>query len=257
MAEGTPEEVLQQALLVAGAGPYAQVEKAANLEASSAKKASEGLLAAGLMVTLDVAGKPLQANTWVAARPYWEQQITTFLESLQEYHTKFPLRMGMPTEEMKSRMKITPQVFSALLANLVAEEAVRVEGAQVRLTDHRVTFSAQQQARIDALLEKFAKSPFSPPTIKDAQAEIGEDLYQALVSLGRLLPVSHEVVFRVEDYQQAVADVKMLAEKYDAFTLAQARDYWQTTRRYVQDLLEYMDREGVTRRVGDVRKLKG
>jgi selenocysteine-specific elongation factor len=256
LAEGTPEEVLQQALLVAGAGPYAQVEKAANLEASSAKKAAEGLLAAGLMVILDVAGKPLQANTWVAARPYWEQQITTFLESLQEYHTKFPLRMGMPTEEMKSRMKISPQVFSALLTHLVAEEAVRVEGAQVRLTDHRVTFSAQQQARVDALLEKFAKSPFSPPTIKDAQAEIGEDLYQALVSLGRLLPVSHEVVFRVEDYQQAVADVKMLAEKYDAFTLAQARDYWQTTRRYVQDLLEYMDREGVTRRVGDVRKLR-
>lgn len=163
----------------------------------------------------------------------------------------------MPTEEMKSRMKTAPQVFSALLAHLVAEESVRVDGAQVRLPDHAVTFSAQQQVKVDALLAKFAKSPFSPPTVKDAQTEVGEDLFQALVSLGMLLPVSHEVAFRVEDYQQAVADVKLLAEQSDIFTLAQARDYWQTTRRYVQDLLEYMDREGVTRRVGDGRKLRG
>jgi len=257
LAEGTPEEILQQALLIAGAAPYVQVEKAANLQAEAAKKAAEALLAAGLMVSLEGNGQPLQGKSWVAARPYWEQQFTTFIESLGEYHKKFPLRLGMPTEEMKSRMKIPPQVFSALLVHLAAGDAVRVEGAQVRLSRHAVTFSPQQQARVDALLVKFAQSPFSPPTIKEAQADVGEDLYQAMVSLGMLLPVSHEVVFRQEDYLQAVADVQALAGQYDTFTLAQARDHWQTTRRYVQDLLEYMDREGITRRVGDGRKLRG
>ena len=52
-------------------------------------------------------------------------------------------------------------------------------------------------------------------------------------------------------------NVRILAEKHGTFTLAQARDYWKTTRRYVQDLLEYMDREGITLRVGDGRKLRG
>lgn len=256
LAEGSPEEVLQQALLVAGAAPYAQVEKAANLEAVTAKKAAETLLASGLMVVLG-GEESLGPKTWVAARPFWEQQAETFLASLQAYHTRFPLRLGMPTEELKSRMKTAPQVFSALVARLVAEDAVQVEGAQVRLPAHRVVFSVQQQAKVDGLLAKFAQAPFAPPTIKDAQADVGEDLYQAMVSLGMLVPVSHEVAFRAEDYQQAMEDVKKLAAQHETFTLAQARDYWQTTRRYVQDLLEYMDRAGITRRVGDGRKLRG
>ena len=75
--------------------------------------------------------------------------------------------------------------------------------------------------------------------------------------MGRLLPVSREVVFRTEDYQQAVKDVRALADEHGSFTLAQARDHWGTTRRYVQDLLEYLDQQGVTLRVGDARKLKG
>lgn len=257
LAEGTPEEVLQQALLIAGAAPYAQVEKAANLESGAAKKAAETLLSSGQMVLLGGSPDQLNAKTWVAARPFWEQQIDSFLRNVQDFHTRFPLRLGMPTEEVKSRMKTTPQVFAAVLERLVADEAVRVEGAQVRLPEHEVKFSLQQQAKVDALLAKLAKAPFAPPTVKEAQAEVGEDLYQAMVSLGMLLPVSHEVAFRTEDYRQAVEDVKKLAAQYDTFTLAQARDYWQTTRRYVQDLLEYMDREGITRRVGEGRKIRG
>jgi selenocysteine-specific elongation factor len=75
--------------------------------------------------------------------------------------------------------------------------------------------------------------------------------------MGKLQPVSAEVVFRTEDYRQAIEDVRALAEQHGTFTLAQARDHWSTTRRYVQDLLEHLDREGITRRVGDGRKIKG
>jgi selenocysteine-specific elongation factor len=85
---------------------------------------------------------------------------------------------------------------------------------------------------------------------------VGDDLYQALVALGDLVPVSDEVVFRVEDLDQAVADVRELAARAETFTLAQARDHWNTTRRYVQDLLEFLDRQGITMRVGDGRKLR-
>ncbi len=131
-----------------------------------------------------------------------------------------------------------------------------VQGSMCWLPEHTVNFTPEQQHQVDGLLAKFASQPFSPPTIKESIAEIGEDLYQTLVAMGKLLPVSQEVVFRAEDYQQAIADVRKLAEQHGTFTLAQARDHWGTTRRYVQDLLEYMDREGVTLRIGDGRKLK-
>jgi len=262
LAQGTPAEVLLQALLSLGAAPYEVVEKAANLEADTAANASQELIQSGQMILLDKLDFP-KPKTLVASRAYWQQTADQAIDILSGYHQKFPLRVGMPTEELKSRTTsekrsaMEQKVFTSLLEALAEQEKVVITGALVHLPEHAVRFTPAQQNKVDALLARFAAAPFSPPTVKECIAEVGEEPYQSLVGLGRLLPVSHEVVFRLEDYQQAQADVKMLAEKHGTFTLAQARDYWQTTRRYVQDLLEYMDRQGVTVRVGDGRKLRG
>lgn len=257
LEQGSPEEVLMQALITLGSAPFGEVQKAANMEPAQAEASAEILRSSGQLVVLDGADAALKPKTWAAARPYWEQAVEQLHTILTEYHQKFPLRLGVPTEEVKSRMKVDQRMFSALLTRLAEEERLVVQGSMMRLPGHEVNFTPAQQAKVDALLAKFAAAPFSPPTIKDSIAEVGEDLYQTLVAMGRLMPVSQEVVFRTEDYQQARKDVRALAEKHGSFTLAQARDYWATTRRYVQDLLEYLDQQGVTLRVGDARKIKG
>ncbi|MBN2043880.1 MAG: selenocysteine-specific translation elongation factor [Anaerolineales bacterium] len=256
LSKGSPEEVLLQALMTMGTATFGEVQKAANMEDAAAREVLEILLENRQVIALDGDAGLIKSNSQLAARPYWEQTVTKLLAILAEYHQKYPLRLGVPTEEVRSRMKVEPKLFAALLRQLVADQRVLVKGSMAWLPDHEVVFNLEQQRKVDDLLASFASQPFSPPTIKDSIAEIGEDLYQTLVAMGILLPVSHEVVFRTEDYQQAVKDVAALAEKHGAFTLAQARDHWETTRRYVQDLLEYMDREGITLRVGDGRKLR-
>jgi selenocysteine-specific elongation factor len=64
------------------------------------------------------------------------------------------------------------------------------------------------------------------------------------------------VVFCQEDYETAVKKIRDFISKNGTITLAQARDHLDTTRRYVQDLLEFLDSQGVTVRRGDERKLK-
>jgi len=256
LSKGSPEEVLLQALITLGAAPFEQLKKVANLEASIIDQAVEALLSSGQMVVLDGDLQHLRPKSWVASRADWEQGKLKYLEILSDFHKKNPLRLGMPTEEIKSRIKITPRLFSAVADRLSEKGEVVVAGALARLPDHQVEFAPKDQAKVDRLLERFSSAPFSPPTIKDSVQEIGEDLYQALVALGILVPVSAEVVFRAEDLDRAVSDVKGLAEQHGSFTLAQARDHWNTTRRYVQDLLEYLDRQGITVRIGDGRKIK-
>ena len=257
LSKGSPEEVLLQALITLGAAPYEQLKKVANLEAAIIDQAVEDLLASGKMVVLDGDPQQLRPKTWVASRADWEQGKLKYIEILADFHKKNPLRLGMPTEEIKSRIKITPRLLSTVADHLSDQGEVVVTGALARLPDHQVEFAPKDQAKVDHLLKRFSSTPFSPPTIKDSVQEVGEDLYQALVALGILVPVSAEVVFRAEDLDQAVADVKDLAEKHGSFTLAQARDHWGTTRRYVQDLLEYLDRQGITMRIGDGRKMRG
>jgi selenocysteine-specific elongation factor len=110
---------------------------------------------------------------------------------------------------------------------------------------------------VHALLGRFAAAPFSPPSVKEAQAEAGEDVYNALVELGKLVPVSTEVVFRREDYERMVAESAELFARHGTLTAAQVRDHFNTSRRYVLAFLEHLDAAGVTAREGDVRRWRG
>ena len=122
---------------------------------------------------------------------------------------------------------------------------------------HDIRFDPQQQRKVDALLAKFAAAPYAPPTVKDCTAEVGEDVYGAMVDLGMLVPVPPDIVFRREDYERMVVDVRGLIEKQGMVTAAEVRDHFNTSRRYVLALLEHLDAVGITMREGDARRLKG
>jgi selenocysteine-specific elongation factor len=256
LTEGTPAEVFMQALLGVGVGDYREVVKASHLEKETADQVAAELIATNQMMVLKGDPKKVSDKSLVASRSFWEGIKTRSLDAMGSHHEAHPLRLGMPREELKSRLGLDASVFNAVMSRLVESGAIEEGGALIHLPGHAIKFSAPQQKKVDALLERFAQSPFSPPTIKDCLEAVGEDVYQALVDLKTLLPVSAEVVFRREDYETAVKKVSDFIAKDGAITLAQARDHLDTTRRYVQDLLEFMDSQGITVREGDARKLK-
>lgn len=253
LTKGSPREVVRQALEALGAASLAAVIEKANLEKEAAQTAAAELLASEEMVLLK--GETLGVKSEVAAKGYWEGLKRRAVEAVDGYHKANPLRGGMPREELKSRLKLESGIFNALLASLGEGGALIGVKTWVARPGHKVTFSPKQQQRVEALLAEFEGSPFAPPTVKDCMAAVGEAVYQALVEGGRLRQVSGEVVFREEDYVRAVEKLRAFIETNGSITLAQGRDNLGTSRRYVQALLEYMDSEGVTVRVGDARKL--
>jgi selenocysteine-specific elongation factor len=129
-------------------------------------------------------------------------------------------------------------------------------GPVVLIPDHTIRFTSQQEKAIQQLMKRFTASPYSPPTLKECQNEVSEDVMAALIDLEILVAVAPEVVFRKEDYDRMVGDVRRLIQKNGALTVAQARDHFNTSRRYVLAFLEHLDAIGVTTRQGDERKLK-
>ncbi|MDP1779399.1 MAG: SelB C-terminal domain-containing protein, partial [Anaerolineales bacterium] len=69
-------------------------------------------------------------------------------------------------------------------------------------------------------------------------------------------PVSQDVIFRKKDYEEMVERIKTAIQQKGRITLAEVRDMLDTTRKYIQALLEHMDAIGITMRDGDARKLK-
>jgi selenocysteine-specific elongation factor len=158
----------------------------------------------------------------------------------------------MPREELKSRLKLSPRVLNAALKQLDLQDG----GAWLALPGHEIRFSAAQQAKVDALIKRFAAAPFAPPSVKECQAEAGDDVFAALVELGQLTVVSPEVVFRRADYEMMVAKVRVAISEKGQVTAAEVRDLFGTSRKYALALLEHLDAIGVTIRDGDFRRLK-
>jgi selenocysteine-specific elongation factor len=172
------------------------------------------------------------------------------------YHRDYPLRRGIPREELKSRLKVEPRLFNALVRKMTVDGKLTEIGSWVAQPGHVIRFDDAQQAKVQALLKRFAQNPYSPPSVKESQAEVGSEVFNALIELGEMTVVSPEVVFRRSDYEAMVARISEHIRKQGQVTVAQARDIFNTSRRFILSFLEYLDSTGITVRDGDYRRLR-
>jgi len=267
LVNGAPEDVLLQAMLALGVASPKEIFARSSLNQADARKAFESLLARKQILVLEGDAETVRPDALVASDSYWRQLTTLAQGEITAYHETYPLRMGMPREEFKSRSKVTARIFNAALARWLAE-GVFVETTvrqnlpgvssfpAIHLPGRQAVFSPQQQGQVDRLLARFAANPYAPPTIKECTAEVGEELFDALIDMAILIPLSAEVVYRWEDYGRQVEQIRALLATQGSISVGQARDIFQTSRRYVLALLEHLDAIGVTVRDGDTRKSK-
>jgi len=257
LARGTPAEILSQSLLALGTATLHDVIIRSNLDTSTANHATQELVAQGEMIILEngeqTAITPL---TMVTSKGYWEQLKRQVRQEVGDYHKFYPLRRGIPREELKSRLKISSRLFNTALRRISSEGNLEETGSLVRRVGYDIQFNSQQQRLVDELLARFIASPFSPPTAKECLTEVGEELYNAMIEVGLLIPIPPDVVFRKQDYDRMLSEIISLLNKKGTITAAEVRDHFNTSRRYVLALLEYLDTQGITVREGDTRRLK-
>jgi len=256
LAQGSPADVLFEAALALGAAPAKEIVARSRLEAEPATSALKELLDNGQLLALENGQPTITNDQLLITLPHWNVLRDKTLQLIEAHHKSYPLRKGMPREELKSKLKLLPRVFNVFLSSIVNRKSLIENGALVALPSHKVTFDAPQQAKVTGLMRKFAANPFGPPSVKECQAEVGEEVVTALIEMGELVTVSPEVIFRSADYEAMVAKVKSAIQQNGQITLAEARDLLNTTRKYVQALLEHLDAVGVTVREGDFRKLR-
>jgi selenocysteine-specific elongation factor len=208
----------------------------------------------------------LDGEALVVTRGQWGRLAAELRAALSAYHAGRPLRMGMPREELKSRLALgldparrarwTPKVFNAVVTRAVAQGVAAASGALVRLPEHQVRFTPEQQARVDALLGDLRRDPYNTPSPKDVAARLGDELLAALLEQAHLVAVSPDVLFEAGTYRQMVDRIRAQLQANGRITVAEVRDLFSTSRKYALALMEHLDQQGVTRRVGDERVLK-
>jgi selenocysteine-specific elongation factor len=162
----------------------------------------------------------------------------------------------MAREELRSRLRLPTSSFPAVLASLLEDEVLEERDGEIAAPAHRVALESPYgpSARLVDLL---GAQPFAPPSLRDAmeQTGAGPEVVRALAQRGDIVRLSEDFAFTKEAYSNAVALVKEVIATTGSVTVAQLRDRMGASRRPVLALLERLDAEKLTRRVGDHRVL--
>ena len=256
LTKGTPAEILLEAALALTIANIKDVVTKSRLEATDAQSALDELIQNGQLVLLEKGAAKTNSDLLVVALPHWNSLTEKILQNIGTYHKQFPLRRGIPREELKSKLKLAPKIFNSVIS-LNTERAVSKEyGNWLALPAHEIKFNGADQVKVQALMRKFESNPYATPSVKECQTEVGEEILNALIELGELKTVSVDVIFRKKDYDGMVEKIRTELQSKGTITLGEIRDMLNTTRKYIQALLEHLDAIGVTMRDGDARKLK-
>jgi selenocysteine-specific elongation factor len=178
-----------------------------------------------------------------------------------DFHTKNPLVAGISKEELRAQVDATPEVFEAAAAMMVRDKKLEVVGDLVRLPGHGVVMKDEETESKQKIEGAFASAGLKVPALQDVLAGLKVDKARAqkIVTLllrdKVLIKVSDELVFHrsvLEELRQQMAAYKKKSVTID---VAKFKELTGVTRKYAIPLLEYLDRERVTKRVGDVREI--
>ena len=256
LAQGSPADVLLEAALALNTAPLKEIVTKSRLDASTAEAALKEVLENGQLLLLEDGKAEIKSDALAITLPHWNDLRGRVENTLDTFHKQYSLRRGIPREELKSRLKLTPRIFNAVIKKLVESNTLKDARGAVSRLGHEIKFDTSQQVKVQEMMRKFAKSPYATPSVKECQAEVGEEIVSALIEMGELVAVSPDVIFRKQDYDGMVEKIKIAIQQKERITLGEVRDMLDTTRKYVQALLEHLDAIGVTMRDGDARKLR-
>jgi selenocysteine-specific elongation factor len=249
LSRGSPEDALLLAIERLQPATVREVTRAAGLAEGDATRSVAKLAQNGRIVSF---GEPTSAESIVFTAAGFEALGREATAALADYHREFPLRSGMPREELRSRLALPPRALDDALDALTDRGNITKRGVAIALPTHAPALTAEQQLAADTYVASLRATPFSPPTEGAPTA----DVLDYLETRGEIVHVGSGIVFAAAAYEQMVARIRERLQSDGPLTLAEVRDMFGTSRRYAQALLEHLDARHVTRRVGDSRVLR-
>jgi selenocysteine-specific elongation factor len=259
LAEGTPDEIVLERLRTREPTDVDSLVTRAGLPAAETRAAIARLVDAREVLLLDGANGStrIDGRAFVASTSGWQRLSEQVTDTLGGFHRRYPLRRGLPKEELRTRLGAEPRLFVRELERLKADGVATEDGPFVRLTTHTVTFSLEQEAQITELIDVLREAGVSPPDRPDLEAELGisSELVDALLAQGRLVEVAAGLVYDRETLAAIVERIRQDIRANGPRTVAQIRDLLDASRKYTLALVNYTDEHKLTRRVGDERVL--
>ena len=207
-------------------------------------------------------GRAIQIGTMLVSAPRLAAAEQAMLAAIAQHHADHPIAGGMPREELRARVfgKAPAAVFEHALQRLVAAGAILAR-ERIALPGRGTALTPEESRTREAMIEALRGSGLTPPDLGSLASQIAVSR-QVIDRIANLLVRQQEAV-RVGDLLYDTAALIRLKTEIRALKQAGAitldvaafKQRYQLTRKYAIPLLEFLDRERVTRRVGEVRNI--
>ena len=178
---------------------------------------------------------------------------------LESYHKENPLREGMKKDEFRNKLIKYEDisVVDKITDSLVNRKVLKYVNNCVALADFEVQQDNNQQEIENAFLQG-GFSPESPDQIAARFPKVKnfKQVLESLVNTGKLVRVEEKILLHADYYNKALTLAKEHVDQNGQITLAEMRDLMGASRKFAVAVLEYWDKRGITKKVGDARTFK-
>ena len=191
-----------------------------------------------------------------ASAEAWRRLRRAAMAMIDDAHNRHPERVGLDLNKIRAALRDCPaEVFDALVVELCIDEFVR-RGPTIARATHQPALPAELAFAEARVREVLSQKPFDPPARKEiAQDGKGEQVIRFLIEAGELIEIDSNIVLLRDSFEQMKTAVVNFLSKNGPATVSELRQAMASSRRIIVPFLEGLDRESVTRRVGDKRRL--
>ena len=192
----------------------------------------------------------------------FEEARQTIVARVERFHKENPLLPGISREDLRVSLgrRVRAETFRAALEELVAQKKLELQGELVKRAGASIQLDSEEARAKEQMESAFAKAGLTVPAVKEVlgglavEAKRAEKILQILLRDKTLVRITPELIF----HRDALAHLKERLSTYkktkgERISVPVFKELTGVTRKYAIPLLEYMDRERVTRRAGDER----
>lgn len=199
------------------------------------------------------------SNNVVIHTDYLNRLKDSAVKLLESYHKENPLREGMKKDEFRNKLIKYEDisVVDKITDSLVNRKVLKYVNNCVALADFEVQQDNNQQEIENAFLQG-GFSPESPDQIAARFPKVKnfKQVLESLVNTGKLVRVEEKILLHADYYNKALTLAKEHVDQNGQITLAEMRDLMGASRKFAVAVLEYWDKRGITKKVGDARTFK-
>ena len=179
--------------------------------------------------------------------------------SLDSYHNQNSLSPGMQQQTLREQIAVVPELFAFTIRALADQKLIEIKGDLVTLSGRGVTMRDEEAESRHIIERAFASAGLKVPTLGDVLSGLKIDRTRSqkittlLLREKTLIKISDDLVFHhsaLDELRKTLAAEKLKSPKLD---VARFKDITGVSRKYAIPLLEYLDRERITKRVGNER----